>query len=73
MRLRGARLISLSKRAIEQIVAVSGSKFLYDTNPLQIILRDALAAASHRTVTWELVAMAYCSTLGRGRADADLR
>jgi alkylation response protein AidB-like acyl-CoA dehydrogenase len=72
MRLRGARLVRLSKHAIEQIIAVSGSKFLYDSNPLQIILRDALAAASHRGVNWELVSMTYCNSLRAGRADTKL-
>lgn len=70
--MRGARLVSLSKHAIDQIVAVSGSKFLYDTNPLQVILRDALAAVSHRSVTWDLLATAYCGTLGMHRAHTTL-
>jgi alkylation response protein AidB-like acyl-CoA dehydrogenase len=62
-RIRGSRAVILARQAIEKIVAISGSKFLYDTNPLQLILRDATAAASHRSMGWELTALGYCSAL----------
>jgi hypothetical protein len=62
-RVRGSRASILARQAIEKIVAISGSKFLYDTNPLQLILRDAVAAASHRNMSWELTALAYCGAL----------
>jgi alkylation response protein AidB-like acyl-CoA dehydrogenase len=62
-RIRGSRAVILARQAIEKIVAISGSKFLYDTNPLQLILRDATAAASHRSMAWELTALGYCSAL----------
>jgi len=62
-RIRGSRAVILARQAIEKIVAISGSKFLYDANPLQLILRDATAAASHRSMAWELTALGYCSAL----------
>ncbi len=67
-RMRGSRASALAKQAIEKIVAISGSKFLYDTHPLQLILRDALAGASHRSSSWELAALGYCAGLGASPA-----
>ena len=67
-RMRGSRASALAKQAIEKIVAISGSKFLYDTHPLQLILRDALAGASHRSSSWELAALGYCAVLGAPQA-----
>jgi len=62
-RMRGSRAAILAKQAVEKIAAISGSKFIYDANPLQLILRDALAAASHRSSSWELAALSYCAGL----------
>jgi hypothetical protein len=64
-RLRGSRMSALGRQAVEKIMAISGSKFLFDTNPLQLILRDALAAASHRSMSWELAALGYCAEFGK--------
>jgi 3-hydroxy-9,10-secoandrosta-1,3,5(10)-triene-9,17-dione monooxygenase len=66
-RMRGSRAAAMAKQAIDKIVAISGSKFIYDANPLQVILRDALAAASHRSSSWELAALGYCATLSAAR------
>jgi alkylation response protein AidB-like acyl-CoA dehydrogenase len=64
-RLRGSRMSALARQAVEKIMAISGSKFLFDANPLQLILRDAVAAASHRSMSWELAALGYCAQFGR--------
>jgi alkylation response protein AidB-like acyl-CoA dehydrogenase len=66
-RMRGSRAATLAKQAVEKIAAISGSKFVYDANPLQLILRDALTAASHRSSSWELAALSYCAGLGSTR------
>ncbi|PWT86249.1 MAG: hypothetical protein C5B56_12755 [Proteobacteria bacterium] len=66
-RLRGSRTSALARQAVEKIMAISGSKFVFDTNPLQLILRDTIAAASHRSMSWELAALGYCATLNAPR------
>jgi alkylation response protein AidB-like acyl-CoA dehydrogenase len=68
-RMRGSRAAALAKQAVEKIAAISGSKFVYDANPLQLILRDALTAASHRSSSWELAALSYCACLGGARGE----
>jgi 3-hydroxy-9,10-secoandrosta-1,3,5(10)-triene-9,17-dione monooxygenase len=60
-RMCGSRAMTLAKQGIEKIAFISGSKFVYDANPLQLILRDALTAASHRSSSFELAALNYCA------------
>ena len=60
-RMRGSRAMTLAKQGIEKIAFISGSKFVYDANPLQLIFRDALTAASHRSSSFELAALMYCA------------
>ena len=67
-RMRGSRACELAKQGIEKIAAVSGSKFVYDDNPLQRILRDALTAASHRSSSFELAGLSYFAELVGTRA-----
>jgi 3-hydroxy-9,10-secoandrosta-1,3,5(10)-triene-9,17-dione monooxygenase len=62
-RMLGARASILAKQAVDKIAAFSGSKFVYDANPLQLILRDAVTAASHRSASWDLTALGYCAAL----------
>ena len=66
-RLSASYMIRLAKQAIERLVYISGSKWLYDANALQIIFRDAAAAATHRSSNWEMASLAYCASLGLGR------
>jgi alkylation response protein AidB-like acyl-CoA dehydrogenase len=62
-RMRGSRVASVARQAVDKTVAISGSKFVYDANPLQLILRDVTTAASHRSMSWELAALTYCAAL----------
>jgi 3-hydroxy-9,10-secoandrosta-1,3,5(10)-triene-9,17-dione monooxygenase len=66
-RLSASYMIRLARQAIDRLVQISGSKWLYDAHPLQIVFRDAVAAATHRSSNWELASLAYCTSLGLGR------
>ena len=66
-RLSASYMIRLAKQAIEKLTYINGSKWLYDSSPLQTIFRDAAAAATHRSANWEMASLAYCASLGLGR------
>jgi len=48
----------------------SGSRWIYNDHPLQVILRDALAGATHRAFSWEAHARAYSQSIGIERRAA---
>lgn len=63
-RLYASYMNKMSHRAIETIAYIYGSKWIYDTHAFQIVLRDAKAAASHRSCNWELASINYCKSVG---------
>jgi 3-hydroxy-9,10-secoandrosta-1,3,5(10)-triene-9,17-dione monooxygenase len=69
-RLMSSYMIRLSKQAIERLCDVSGSRWIYNDHPLQVILRDALAGATHRGFNWEVNARAYSRSIGIERRGA---
>jgi 3-hydroxy-9,10-secoandrosta-1,3,5(10)-triene-9,17-dione monooxygenase len=67
-RLYASYMNRMAHQAIDRIAYISGSKWLYDSNAFQIVLRDAKAAASHRSCNWEMASINYCTALGLGSA-----
>jgi 3-hydroxy-9,10-secoandrosta-1,3,5(10)-triene-9,17-dione monooxygenase len=69
-RLMSSYMVRLSKQAIERLVTLSGSHWVYNGHPMQAILRDALAGASHRAFNWEINARSYSQSLGIAKSGA---
>jgi hypothetical protein len=60
-------MMRLSKQAVERLCSISGSRWIFDGHPMQIILRDTLAGATHRSYNWESVAREYSQSIGIAR------
>ena len=69
-RLMSSYMVRLSIQAIQRLCAVSGSRWIYNDHPLQVILRDALAGATHRAFSWEAHSRAYSQSIGIERRGA---
>ena len=69
-RMMSAYMVRLAKQAIERLTTISGSQWVYDSHPMQLILRDALTGASHRAFSWEINARAYSQSIGVAKSDA---
>jgi len=69
-RLMSSYMIRLSVQAIERLCAISGSRWIFNDHPLQVILRDALAGATHRAFSWDAHARAYSQSIGIERRGA---
>jgi 3-hydroxy-9,10-secoandrosta-1,3,5(10)-triene-9,17-dione monooxygenase len=69
-RLMSSYMVRLARQAIERLVTVSGSQWVYNTHPMQVILRDALAGCSHRAFNWEINARAYSQSIGVAKSGA---
>jgi alkylation response protein AidB-like acyl-CoA dehydrogenase len=63
-RLMASHMNQLAKRAIERLCSLSGSRWIFDDHPMQLILRDALAGATHRAYNWEATANDYSQSIG---------
>jgi 3-hydroxy-9,10-secoandrosta-1,3,5(10)-triene-9,17-dione monooxygenase len=63
-RLMSSYMVRLSLQAIERLTTVSGSQWVYNDHPMQLILRDALAGATHRGFNWETNARAFSQSIG---------
>ena len=63
-RLMASHMNQLAKRAIERLCSLSGSRWIFDDHPMQLILRDALAGATHRAYNWEATAKDYSHSIG---------
>ena len=69
-RLMSSYMVRLARQAIERLVTVSGSQWVYNSHPMQVILRDALAGCSHRAFNWEINARAYSQSIGVAKSGA---
>jgi 3-hydroxy-9,10-secoandrosta-1,3,5(10)-triene-9,17-dione monooxygenase len=69
-RLMSAYMVRLSKQAIERLCSLSGSQWVYNSHPMQAILRDALAGSTHRGFNWEINARAYSQSIGVAKSGA---
>jgi alkylation response protein AidB-like acyl-CoA dehydrogenase len=66
-RLMASYMMRLSKQAVERLCSISGSRWIFDGHPMQVILRDTLAGATHRSYNWESVAREYSLSIGIAR------
>ncbi len=51
--------VKLARQAIDRLYALSGAHAIYDGAPLQLVFRDAHAAAAHLFLKWEIGALPY--------------
>jgi alkylation response protein AidB-like acyl-CoA dehydrogenase len=65
-RMAGAYLTRLARTATERLCTATGSGWIFDSNPLQEIFRDATAGATHRALNFESGAKNYVRALGIG-------
>jgi 3-hydroxy-9,10-secoandrosta-1,3,5(10)-triene-9,17-dione monooxygenase len=69
-RLMSSHMVRQSMQAIQRLCSLSGSHWVYDSHPMQVILRDAMAGASHRAFNWEINARAYSQSIGIAKSGA---
>lgn len=69
-RLMASYMIRLSKQAVERLCSISGSRWAFNTHPMQVILRDALVGATHRSYNWESIARDFSQNIGISRGSA---
>ena len=69
-RLMASYMIRLSKQAVERLCWISGSRWAFNTHPMQVILRDALVGATHRSYNWESIARDFSQNIGISRGSA---
>jgi alkylation response protein AidB-like acyl-CoA dehydrogenase len=63
-RLMGAQVVRLARAAVDRVCTASGSGWLFDQHPLQVVFRDAIAGATHRAMNFDLHAKEYVRGLG---------
>ncbi len=51
--------VKLARQAVDRLYALSGAHAIYDSAALQLIFRDAHAAAAHLFLKWEISALPY--------------
>jgi len=66
-RLMASYMIRLSKQAVERLCSLSGSRFAFNSHPMQVILRDVLVGATHRSYSWDAIARDYSQSIGIAR------
>src|SRR6185437_21264 len=49
----------LVTRAMERLAEIAGTQWVYDDNPLQPMLRDVMATATHAAVNWQIGMVPY--------------
>jgi 3-hydroxy-9,10-secoandrosta-1,3,5(10)-triene-9,17-dione monooxygenase len=63
-RMIGAHIVRVARSAVDRLCIASGSGWLFDEHPLQVIFRDAVAGATHRAMNFETNAKGYVRSLG---------
>jgi 3-hydroxy-9,10-secoandrosta-1,3,5(10)-triene-9,17-dione monooxygenase len=69
-RLMASHMMRTAKSAVERLTALGGSRWIFNSHPMQIILRDALAGSTHRAFAWEENARIYAQSIGIVRGSA---
>ncbi|MBM3526630.1 MAG: hypothetical protein FJX62_00930 [Alphaproteobacteria bacterium] len=69
-RLMASYMMRLSKQAVERLCSLSGSRWAFNSHPMQIVLRDMLVGATHRSYNWEAMAREYSQSIGIARGGA---
>lgn len=57
-------MVRLARQAVDRLCLVSGSGWVFDGHPLQLIFRDAITGATHRAMNFEAHAQSYMRGLG---------
>jgi alkylation response protein AidB-like acyl-CoA dehydrogenase len=63
-RLMGSYMMRLSRQAVERLCTLAGSRWIFDSHPMQLILRDTLCGATHRAFSWDENARVYAQSIG---------
>jgi len=66
-RLMASYMIRLSKQAVERLCLLSGSRVAFNSHPMQVVLRDVLVGATHRSYSWDAIARDYSQSIGIAR------
>ncbi len=66
-RLMASYMIRLCKQAVERLCEISGSRWAFNSHPMQVILRDALVGATHRSYNWDSIARDFSQSIGIAR------
>jgi 3-hydroxy-9,10-secoandrosta-1,3,5(10)-triene-9,17-dione monooxygenase len=69
-RLMASYMIRLSKQAVERLCLLSGSRVAFNSHPMQVILRDVLVGATHRSYSWDAIARDYSQSVGIARGSS---
>jgi len=69
-RLMASYMIRQARQAVERLCSLSGSRWIFNSHPMQVILRDTLAGATHRSYNWESIARDYSQSIGVARGSA---
>jgi 3-hydroxy-9,10-secoandrosta-1,3,5(10)-triene-9,17-dione monooxygenase len=69
-RLMASYMIRLSKQAVERLCSLSGSRWAFNSHPMQVVLRDMLVGSTHRSYNWEAMAREYSHSIGIARGGA---
>jgi 3-hydroxy-9,10-secoandrosta-1,3,5(10)-triene-9,17-dione monooxygenase len=69
-RLMASYMIRLSKQAVERLCSLSGSRWAFNSHPMQVVLRDMLVGSTHRSYNWEAMAREYSHSIGVARGGA---
>jgi hypothetical protein len=69
-RLMASYMIRLSKQAVERLCLLSGSRVAFNSHPMQVILRDVLVGATHRSYSWDAIARDYTQSIGIARGSS---
>ncbi len=63
-RLYASHMVRTAMGVIERLCTTLGSRWVYQGDPFQLILRDAMTGATHRGFTWDIAAHAYAASIG---------
>jgi 3-hydroxy-9,10-secoandrosta-1,3,5(10)-triene-9,17-dione monooxygenase len=63
-RMMGSHTVRLARSAVDRLCSASGSGWLFDGHPLQVIFRDAVAGATHRAMNFDMHAKTYVRGMG---------
>jgi 3-hydroxy-9,10-secoandrosta-1,3,5(10)-triene-9,17-dione monooxygenase len=69
-RLMAAHMLRIARDAVERLCMLSGSRWIFNGHPMQVILRDALCGSTHRAFNFEDNARIYAQSIGLVRGGA---
>ena len=66
-RIAASYMVRQAKQAIDRLVGISGSRWVRDSDLLQLIWRDASVIATHRSMSWDINSIPFCNAHGVSR------